>query len=87
VRVTKVLRHLLGLHRDVVVGSFELPAMDAAVGRPRLVVQVRLRSRHRARCGRCGAPSPLYDRGAGMRRCRHVDVGFGRASSCARPLE
>jgi hypothetical protein len=44
--------------------------------RPRLVVQVRVRSRRRARCGRCGIVAPMYDRGGGRRRWRHVDVGF-----------
>jgi len=76
VRVTKVLRQLLGLHRDVVVSGFQLAAVGAGAERPRLVVGVRLRSRRRARCGRCGEVSPLYDRGGGERSWRHVDVGF-----------
>jgi transposase len=72
VRVTKLLRELLGLCHLVVIAGWELEAGD----RPRLVVQLRLRDRRRGRCGRCGVVAPFYDRGGGLRRWRHVDVGF-----------
>jgi transposase len=72
VRVTKLLRGLLGLGHLVVICGWQLVPGD----RPTLRVTVRLRGRRRARCGRCGQPSPLYDRGDGRRRWRHVDVGF-----------
>ena len=83
-RVTKVLRQMLGLCRAVVVCGWEL--VEPAAGRSRLVVRMRLRSRHRGRCGRCGAISPLYDRGGGERRWRHLDVGFATSELvCAAP--
>lgn len=42
-----------------------------------LVAHVRLRARARARsrCGRCDRRSPAYDRGAGRRRWRALDLG------------
>ena len=40
-----------------------------------IVVSVRLRRRHRPRCGRCGAKARLYDRGVGRRRWRSLDAG------------
>jgi transposase len=72
VRVTKLLRGLLGLGHLVVIAGWALDGGE----RPKLTVTVRLRTRRRARCGRCGQAGPLYDRGDGARRWRHVDVGF-----------
>ena len=40
-----------------------------------LVARVRPRRRARGRCGRCGRPSPGYDRGEGLRRWRALDLG------------
>lgn len=71
-RVTKLLRGLLGLGHLVVICGWQFDAGD----RPKLTVTVRLRGRRRARCGRCGQAASLYDRGDGTRRWRHVDVGF-----------
>ena len=71
-RVTKLLRGLLGLGHLVVISGWEFDCGD----RPSLTVTLRPRGRRRARCGRCGQPSPLYDRGDGVRRWRHVDLGF-----------
>jgi transposase len=72
VRVTKLLRELLGLCHLVVIGGWELGTGDRA----KLVVEVRLRARRRGRCGRCGKVAPFYDLGGGTRRWRHLDVGF-----------
>jgi transposase len=76
VRVNKLLRQLLRLIREVVIEGHELTGLDEEGARPRLVVRLRLRSRHLLRCGRCGEVSPRYDRGGGERRWRHLDVGF-----------
>ena len=71
-RVTKLLRGLLGLGHLVVISGWELHPGDRA----KLTVSVRVRQRWRGRCGRCGEPASWYDRGDGQRRWRHVDVGF-----------
>ena len=71
-RVTKLLRGLLGLGHLVVIAGWQFETGDRA----KLTVTVRLRAGRRHRCGRCGRCSPLYDRGDGVRRWRHVDVGF-----------
>jgi transposase len=75
VRVTTVLRTVLGLARAVVVGSWRL-VDDGGEARPRIGVEVRTRARRRGWCGRCGAVSPWFDRGDGRRRWRHVDVAL-----------
>lgn len=54
-RITKLLRGLLGVGHLVVICGWQLESGD----RPRLVVQLRLRSRRRARGGRCGTVAPL----------------------------
>ncbi|MDQ3575946.1 MAG: ISL3 family transposase [Actinomycetota bacterium] len=74
-RITTVLRKLLGLGRAVVACSWELVDDDDAA-RPRLVVEVRTKVGRRGRCGRCGEVSAWFDRGDGKRRWRHVDVAF-----------
>jgi transposase len=76
VRVKTVLRKLLGLGRAVVLDGWELVEAGGEGIRPRLVVRVRTRAGRRARCGRCGALAPWYDRGDGERRWRHVDVAY-----------
>jgi transposase len=76
VRATTVLKKLLGLGPAVVVRSWELVESRAEVERPRLVVSVRTKAGRRGRCGRCGEISPWFDRGAGQRSWRHVDVGY-----------
>lgn len=74
-RMTRVLRKVLGLCRAVVLCGWELD--DGVEGdRPKLVVRVRLRMGQRARCGRCSQAAPLYDRGWGQRRWRHLDVAL-----------
>ena len=40
-----------------------------------IVVAVRAHRREQRRCGRCRRRSPLYDRGAGRRRWRSLDLG------------
>lgn len=71
--MASVLKAVLGLGRAVVLGAAELNEEGA---RPRLVVRVRARAGTEGRCGRCGEKAPLYDRGGGERRWRHLDVGF-----------
>lgn len=75
-RVSTVLRMLLGLCRATVITGWSL---DRSGDRPVLVVRVRGRVGEVARCGRCGQRAPGYDRGGGHRRWRHVDVGFARS--------
>jgi transposase len=72
VRVSKVVRAILGFTREVVIMSVEL--VDGA--RPRLRVDVRAKVRRRGRCGRCGALAPWFDNGDGVRSWRHIDAGF-----------
>jgi transposase len=76
VRVKTVLRKLLGLCRVVVIGDWELIDTDGDGVRPKLAVRVRTKVGRRGRCGRCGTPSPWFDRGDGERRWRHVDVAY-----------
>ena len=76
-RVKTVLSKLLGLCAVVVICGWELTVSAGDGGRPKLVVRVRLRTGRRGRCGRCAMVASWYDRGAGERRWRHVDVGFG----------
>lgn len=71
-RVKKVLMAVLGLCRETVVVAWELHHGD----RPRVEVWLRLKTRRRGRCGRCGELASFYDQGGGERRWRHVDVGF-----------
>jgi len=79
VRVSKLLRMVLGLGRDVVVESWELEEDDGRA-RPNLLVWVRPRAGGRQRCGRCSVVAPGYDRGGRpggwLRRWRHLDLGF-----------
>lgn len=74
-RVTKLLKGILGLGPEAVVCSWEMVGPAAAV-RPKLEVTVRTRVRRRGRCGRCAAVSPWFDRGDGERSWRHLDVGY-----------
>ena len=71
-RVSKVLRAILGFTREVVILSVEV------VSRPRPVVRVHVRPkvRRRGRCGRCGQSSPWFDNGDGARSWRHLDAAF-----------
>lgn len=71
-RVSKVLRAILGFSREVVIISAEVIAGD----RPCLRVDVRAKVRRRGRCGRCGASSSWFDNGDGVRSWRHLDAGF-----------
>lgn len=71
-RVSKVLRAILGFGRDVVILGAEV--IDG--GRPRLRVRVRPKVRRRGRCGRCGALASWFDNGDGARSWRHLDAGF-----------
>ena len=71
-RVKNVLMAVLGLCRETVIGSWELHDGQ----RPRLEVRIRAKVRRRGRCGRCGELASFYDQGGGVRRWRHIDVGF-----------
>lgn len=75
-RVTTVLKRLLGLCPAAVVSSWELVDHGDDGGRPTLVARVRIRAGRRGRCGRCGEVSPWFDRGDGERSWRHLDVGY-----------
>jgi transposase len=75
VRVTSVLRKLLGLGVSAVISAWELVGGGEGC-RPKLVVRLRPKSGARARCGRCGMVAPFFDHGGGERRWRHLDVGF-----------
>ena len=71
-RVSKVLRTILGFTREVVILGVEV----VAEGRPVLRVHVRSKVRRRGRCGRCGRLSSWFDNGDGQRSWRHLDAGF-----------
>lgn len=71
-RVSKVLRAILGFGREVVIVGAEV--VDG--GRPGLRVHVRPKVRRRGRCGRCGALASWFDNGDGARSWRHLDAGF-----------
>ncbi len=74
-RVSKLLKVICGLRREVVVRGFELVEGD----RPRLVVWVRPKDRRRGRCGRCGRCGQLatwFDHGGGERRWKHLDAAY-----------
>ena len=62
-------RGLLGVEKTVVED------IEFDEGEQLLVASVRPRKRSRGRCGRCGRRSPGYDRGAGRRRWRALDLG------------
>lgn len=72
-RMSTVLRRLLGFDRDTVITGWDLESLG---DRPRLTVRVRARQRRRGLCGRCGVPASFYDQGGGDRRWRHLDVGY-----------
>lgn len=71
-RVSKVLKAICGLGREVVVRGFELVDGD----RPRLVVSIRAKVRRWGRCGRCGELATWFDHGGGERRWRHLDAAY-----------
>jgi transposase len=75
VRIKSVLIALLGLGTSVVLTGSELQDSHDE-GRGNLVVFVRRKARARGRCGKCEVAAPWFDQGGGMRRWRHVDVGF-----------
>ncbi|TAK18823.1 MAG: ISL3 family transposase [Myxococcaceae bacterium] len=66
-----VFARLLGLGRAVVEG--------VTIEEDEVVVRARLRRRDVSRCGVCGRRAPGYDRGAGRRRWRALDLGATRA--------
>ena len=78
-RVSKLLRRVLGLGRDVVIVSWELEEDECRL-RPNLLVTVRSRADRRRRCGRCSVVAPGYDQGGRpggwLRRWHHLDLGF-----------
>jgi transposase len=72
VRVSKVLKAILGFTREVVIMGVEVAAGD----RPVLRVHVRPKLRRRGRCGRCGELASWFDNGDGERSWRHLDAGY-----------
>ena len=68
-RVSKVLRAILGFTGEVVIMSVEVVSGDRA----RLRVHVRVKVRRR---GRCGELASWFDNGDGVRSWRHLDAGF-----------
>jgi transposase len=84
VRVSTLLRKLLGLCRETVICDW---ALDDGGDRSSLSVWVRAKVRRRGRCGRCGALSSWYDQGGRPggepRRWRHVDVGYATSELVA----
>lgn len=72
-RVKKLLMKVLGFDRTVVIVD---GGLDETGGRPRLTVWVRAKVQRRGRCGRCGEPAAWFDQGGGLRRWRHLDVGY-----------
>lgn len=71
-RRNRVLRAAFGLDHAVIEG-FDFDEAHQAV-----VISVRPTAKARNRCGRCGRRSPGYDRGAGRRRWRALDLGTCR---------
>lgn len=72
-RKNSVLGTILGVQKAVIEGA----KLDEETGE--MVVAVRVRSKQRQRCGRCGKRSPGYDAGDGRRRWRALDLGTARA--------
>jgi transposase len=72
VRRNKVLQAAFGLVHAVVEG------VDYDAAEEALVVSVRPKAEAGNRCGQCGRRSPGYDRGAGRRRWRALDLGTCR---------
>lgn len=70
----KVWRRLLHLGTATVIERVEFDQGDDVV-----VAHVRRRRPIKLRCGRCGGRAPRYDRGAGRRRWRTLDVGAVQA--------
>ena len=71
-RKKRVLQAAFGLENAVVEG---VDVDEVAVA---LIVSVRPTAKARHWCGRCGRRSPGYDRGAGRRRWRALDLGTCR---------
>lgn len=71
-RVSKVLKAILGFSREVVIMSVEV----ASGVRPVVRVHVRPKQRRRGRCGRCGQLAAWFDNGDGPRSWRHLDAGM-----------
>jgi len=72
VRVSKVLKAVLGFSREVVIMGVEV----VAEGRPVVRVHVRSKVQRRGRCGRCGDLASWFDHGDGVRSWRHLDAGY-----------
>lgn len=72
-RSTRLWAKLLGLERAVVEEVFFDEEAEA------VVVSVRVRKGAKRRCGACGRRCPGYDRGAGKRRWRTLDLGQTKA--------
>jgi transposase len=76
VRKASVWAKLLGCENTVVE---DVGWEEGGGAGPRLVAHVRPARRAAARCGVCGVRCPGYDRGAGRRRWRALDLGTVRA--------
>ena len=75
-RNSRLWRALLGVDKRAVIEHIEF-VQDGADGEV-VVAHVRPRRGARGRCGRCGRNAPSYDRGAGRRRWRGLDLGTVR---------
>jgi len=72
VRLTRLVRDLLGVEDTLVVGVFRDP------GNGDVVISVRPKAGRLGRCGVCHRRCPGYDRGPGRRRWRSLDLGTMR---------
>jgi transposase len=72
----RVWKELLGVEQRVVIEGVELETFEGAV--QVLVASVRPSKRGSSRCPRCLRRCPGYDRGAGPRRWRGLDLGSTR---------
>ncbi len=71
-RVSKVLKAILGFSPEVVIMGVEI----VSAARPVVRVHVRPKVRRRGRCGRCGELAAWFDNGDGARSWRHLDAGY-----------
>jgi transposase len=72
VRLTRLVRDLLGVEDTLVVGVIRDP------GNGDVVISVRPKAGRSGRCGVCHRRCPGYDRGPGRRRWRSLDLGTMR---------
>lgn len=81
-RITRILKNLLGFDKSVVIVDWELHEQTKE-SRAELIVWVRPKFRRRGHCGRCGKLAAWEDNGGGQRSWRHIDVGFATSKLIA----